>query len=514
MRTERIAGGCRPTRGNVAAGADAAGAFEWGLRWSSLAEAPESEPFPALPEDAAGLARSAALLQNGKPVFTLEQIIQQLTASHTAWNGVGTNPSPNAGLGTITYSFFETAAQVYSSERNQFQPLSAAQRDAVRNAFSVWGEFINVTFVEGSVGGADINLGNLVTDEDYFSAYASYPGWSLKAGDIWFSTNAATNQQIGLAQPGFRTMLHEIGHALGMSHPGDYNAEEGVDLTYEANAEYYQDSLQYTIMSYFASSSTGAVRSSFAATPLAHDIAAIQSLYGANMNVRTGDTVYGFNSNAGRDAYDFTLNANPVVAIWDAGGRDTLDFSGWNSNSRIDLEEGASSDGGGQTFNVQIAFGVSIENAVGGGGDDVLGGNALDNLLRGGNGNDRLNGSGGGDRQEGGAGADIFVFTAAGHSRDHAVRSDGKKTLADLLPDFVSGTDRIDLGAIDANSLTAGDDSFTFIGAGAFTNQAGQLRYEAFGGEVHIFGDVDGNGRADLHIIAMSPSILVSDFVL
>ena len=51
--------------------------------------------------------------------------------------------------------------------------------------------------------------------------------------------------------------MHEIGHALGMSHPGNYNAEEGVTLTYEANAEYYQDSLQYTIMSYFASSSTG-----------------------------------------------------------------------------------------------------------------------------------------------------------------------------------------------------------------------------------------------------------------
>ena len=158
--------------------------------------------------------------------------------------------------------------------------------------------------------------------------------------------------------------MHEIGHALGMSHPGNYNAEEGVTLTYEANAEYYQDSLQYTIMSYFASSSTGAVRTSFAATPMAHDIAAIQSLYGVNLTTRTGDTVYGFNSNAGRAAFDFSQNTLPVIAIWDAGGIDTLDFSGWSSNSRIDLAPGASSDGGGQTFNVQIAFGTLIENAT------------------------------------------------------------------------------------------------------------------------------------------------------
>ena len=51
--------------------------------------------------------------------------------------------------------------------------------------------------------------------------------------------------------------MHEIGHALGMSHPGDYDAAPDVDLTYADNAEYYQDSLQYTIMSYFGSSSTG-----------------------------------------------------------------------------------------------------------------------------------------------------------------------------------------------------------------------------------------------------------------
>lgn len=471
-------------------------------------------PMLASPELEAGIGRwSAVLAPNGKPIFTLDQIIHQLTISNTAWNGIGSNPVPEGGLGTISYGFFDLAIQVYSSERNEFQPLSDAQRNAVRNAFSIWGELIAVTFVERPPSSADLNFGNLNTDEDYFSAYASYPSRSREGGDVWISATAQTNQLIGLAEPGFRTLLHEIGHALGISHPGNYNAAPDVTLTYEANAEYYQDSLQYTIMSYFPSSSTGAIRNSFAATPLAHDIAAIQSIYGANMTTRIGDTVYGFHSNAGRDAFDFTLNVQPVVAIWDAGGRDTLDFSGWNSNSKIDLAPGGSSNGGGQTDNVQIAFGTMIEDAIGGGGNDVITGNAGNNVLRGGAGSDSLAGGAGFDQEEGGAGADIFVFTAAGDSGENALRSDGKKFRSDVLTDFVSGTDRIDLSAIDANAATVGDDAFSFLGTGAFTRQAGQLRYEVVGGRAYIYGDVNGDGGADFQITVNGPLLQAGDFI-
>ena len=462
---------------------------------------------------AAGVAEAGSALQNGKPVFTIEQVIHQLTRSGTAWNGVGSNPVPNAGLGTVTYAFFDVSAQVYSSERNQFEPMSAAQRDAVRTAFAIWGELINVHFVEGTVATADINLGNLNTSETYFSAYANYPERSLEGGDIWVNAHASSSQDVGLGAAGFRTLLHEIGHALGLSHPGEYNAAPGVEITYANDAEYYQDSYQYTIMSYFASSSTGAVRTGFAATPMAHDIAAIQSIYGANMATRTGDTTYGFNSNAGRPAFDFTQNTNPVIAIWDAGGVDTLDFSGWSSNSRIDLAPGASSDGGGQTFNVQIAFGATIENAIGGAGNDSLTGNDAGNLLRGGGGNDTLLGGKGNDWIEGGAGGDVFVFGGPGDSMDYTWRSDGKKLSPDILTDFVSGTDRIDLSAIDAIAGTEANDAFTWIGAGAFTGVAGQLRAEVLGNQVHILGDMNGDGRADLHIIASGTQILVSDFV-
>ncbi len=97
-------------------------------------------------------------------------------------------------------------------------------------------------------------------------------------------------------------------------------------------------------MSYFAAAETGARHFDFnlsttvyAATPLVHDIAAIQAIYGADMTTRTGNTTYGFNSNAGRDSYDFTKTPAPIMAIWDAGGIDTLDASGYATDQIIDL---------------------------------------------------------------------------------------------------------------------------------------------------------------------------------
>ena len=139
-------------------------------------------PFNAWAESEAGLEPWPAEVQNGKPVFTLEQILGQLTRAGSAWTGIGPNPMPIAGPGTITYGFFDVASQVYSSERSQFQPLSEAQRAAVRDAFAIWSDYIAARFVEGPVASADINLGNIVTSEDHFSAYANYPGPGPRRG--------------------------------------------------------------------------------------------------------------------------------------------------------------------------------------------------------------------------------------------------------------------------------------------------------------------------------------------
>ena len=82
------------------------------------------------------------------------------------------------------------------------------------------------------------------------------------------------------------------------------------------------------------------------------------------MTTRAGDTVYGFNSNTGANSpFNFAVTTGPVVAIWDAGGIDTIDLSGYSGASLIDLNAGAFSDAGGLTKNIAIAFGVTIENA-------------------------------------------------------------------------------------------------------------------------------------------------------
>ncbi|MFP3520841.1 M10 family metallopeptidase C-terminal domain-containing protein, partial [Pseudomonas sp. SIMBA_077] len=74
--------------------------------------------------------------------------------------------------------------------------------------------------------------------------------------------------------------------------------------------------------------------------------------------------------------------------VWDGGGNDTLDFSGFTQNQKINLTATSFSDVGGLVGNVSIAHGVTVENAIGGSGNDLLIGNAAANILEGGAGND------------------------------------------------------------------------------------------------------------------------------
>jgi serralysin len=111
------------------------------------------------------------------------------------------------------------------------------------------------------------------------------------------------------------------------------------------------------------------------------DISAAQRLYGVNTTTRTGDTIYGFNSNTGRLWYSASNELSALVfCAWDAGGIDTFDFSGYLNNGQIiDLRQGCFSSVGGLVGNVSIALGAVIENAIGGQGSDTFRGNSADN---------------------------------------------------------------------------------------------------------------------------------------
>jgi serralysin len=125
-------------------------------------------------------------------------------------------------------------------------------------------------------------------------------------------------------------------------------------------------------------------------------------------------------------------------------------------------------------------------------GRDVIFGNGGDDILIGGSGTDLL---------FGGAGADVFLYTTI----SDAPRVTGITAFLnrEIIGDFQTGIDRIDLSAIDANINIAGNQAFTFIGSAAFSRVAGQLRYA----NGILSGDVNGDNVADFEIQMFQPSI-------
>ncbi len=150
-------------------------------------------------------------------------------------------------------------------------------------------------------------------------------------------------------------------------------------------------------------------------TPMAFDIAKLQSLYGAS-SLNSGDTTYSFNSQS--TGYNFT-GSNRMFTIWDGGGHDTFDLSGaGNTSVTIDLREALDSKGDFHDYKtvvnnewVYIAHGANIEDAIGGDGNDTIYGNALDNNILGGGGNGILYGGAGNDVLNGGDGDDRMLFS-------------------------------------------------------------------------------------------------------
>ena len=427
--------------------------------------------------------------------------------------------------GVITFSFLDSAhaTGIYNNpnqgftEQFGFSPFSQAQRVAGRTAIQNWDDLIAPTFqeVNGS-GGADIVMANTTTGPAQAWAYYPYDygraNYKHLMSDAWIATPSAngSNGQLLPGQYGLQTLNHELGHSLGLSHPGAYNFGDDQDgdgqpdpITYDGDAFYFQDSNQFSIMSYFDSFETGAqnidwnvMRFLYPSTPMVDDVFVIQQKYGADLTTRTGDTVYGFNSTA--DVTNEAMKFRPgematIFTIWDAKGNDTLDLSGYATDSVIDLREGAYSSAGGwgaydasligvaptlalinanntaagmgprsaslfQTYfqgtegvneglswkaitgtgdkllmeqNIGIAYGAIIENAVGGSGNDRINGNQADNSFT------------------GNGGADTFIL--ARYDGVVPVTTGGTKTVVDTstdtITDFLSGVDKLDLSS-------------------------------------------------------------------
>ncbi|MBD9375397.1 hypothetical protein IB238_22520 [Rhizobium sp. ARZ01] len=228
------------------------------------------------------------------------------------------------------------------------------------------------------------------------------------------------------------------------------------------------------------------------------------------------DTLYGYAGSDildGGDGNDLLVGGAGGDRLVGGNGTDTASYAGATAGVTASLTKSSinTGDAKGDTYS-------SIENITGSSyadkltGDakaNVLDGGAGDDMLSAGAGNDRLIGGLGFDDLHGGAGSDRFVFRSAKELGT-------SKTATDTIFDFSQKEkDLIDFTAIDANLRKAGDHAFAFIGTAKFSNTAGELRYEKTKANTYVYGDIDGNGKADfvLHIDA-ALAFKAGDFLL
>ena len=372
-------------------------------------------------------------MATAKPVYDREQVVYAMTTFDDTFDSVAWSRdqiSYSIGTGRLF-----SGDPNYQSEYEGYVAMTDIAEAKAAQAFQLWDDLVAVELIEVE-DNPDANiLLNHSTETTEDLSYARYlyttednaprSTNTIVDADIWMNAqdpDLDEDSDLVWGGAGLYEHLHHIGHALGLTHPGPYN----ITAVYDHDATHYQDTRQYTLMSNFDAEDNGSGTDhldggerAYGGTPLLHDILTAQAVYGADMTTRTGDTIYGFNATAGREAFDFTTNSPPVVAIWDAGGTDTLDLSGFAQDQTIDLHQGAFSSVGPLTENLAIAYGAEIENAVGGPGSDRITGNALDNLLHGGAGDDLIDAVAGDDVIQGGDGDDR-IFGGDGVDDIHA----------------------------------------------------------------------------------------------
>lgn len=343
--------------------------------------------------------------------------------------------------GTVTYSFPSGTAYFppdYSedNEWNSWFPLTFLQMNEFRGVAQQVSKLTNLNLLEvnDSTTYGDIRLA--FNDQIAYetAAYAYYP-WpmyengttpSAAAGDIWLNYDTRNDN----SNPGswfYMTLIHELGHALGLSH--SFEAESDFPAVPSS-----QDSFQYTVMSY---TDHPDMPETAPVTFQLMDVAALQYMYGANTDYNSSDTLYTF------------TDSIPLQTLWDGGGYDTLDFSALGSAIASDIGEGGFSSAGEVstysnvkvpgTNNLAIAFGTFVEKLIATDYNDQVTGAQHDNAIELGLGNDTFYWKGGHDRVWGGDGEDSIQLN--NHSSRWSLDTSNGLTLDKLTLYRDSSTD-------------------------------------------------------------------------
>lgn len=369
------------------------------------------------------------------------------TYSNNAFIGKWGGGTAGTSGGTVTFAF-QASSNWTDEEKHVFE-----------QGLTLWSDVANVRFAEASSPtsaeflfkrGHDSSAYTVTHESPATAAVGSSNIPTFSSGYISIDTGVFGFGPIdaNIDRAGgyvWSTIVHEEGHAIGLGHAGPYNGDVN-EMTQQYSA---YDSLLWSIMSYIDPATKAKYSAEYPVkgtqwhggvptTIMPLDILAAQSLYGASTHTALdGGQTFGFNCNVSditKDFFDFTVNKDPIITLYDQGKHNTLDLSGFHTKSTITLDAGTFSSCDGMTNNIAIAFGTRIDSVVGGTAGDKLTGNHFQNAIDGGNGNDKLGGSGGADSLTGGSGHDTFIFEKA------SVSTSAK---FDTITDFKASDDRL-----------------------------------------------------------------------
>ena len=404
------------------------------------------------------------------------------------------------------YVYFGAAGETFGeTDLPNTHGWTAKEKSAVMEALLEFSKITGIQYLEtGDVNEAEFRL-QTVSGPNPPVSYGAYfypqdPAFETQQGIGVFNVNSGgwdkpgvssqdiPGDQVSLDRGGysFAVILHEFGHAHGLSHAHDNGGGSdimpGVFFQTGFFSVYNLNQGVYTVMSYNdawqlhpdgpSPFTIAGVDNGWSATLSAFDIAVLQDRYGVHAH-NGGDSTYTL-----VDVIDDAF----YECIWDSGGTDAIVYAG-TVNAFIDLVAATldySPTGGGplsflnnpgsQTLRggFTIANGVVIENASTGSGNDQLAGNSAANDLSGNDGNDTFLGRGGNDALHGGNGTDTAVYEGArGDYTVGVVRTDGVITGYTVKDNNTAngdeGTDTLD--GIEGLTFTTGPVNLALVGA-------------------------------------------------